>query len=103
MTGCVITLDVTWEDILWQTLPCCGLTSTYKIDKVVNYVFLRNCLKGFWEIFMIIIIYFSSSSSSSSSYYYYYYYYYLLPLLLKSAFLLINKVGEFFNAYIIIF
>ena len=26
MSGDVITLDVTWEDILWQMLSCCGLT-----------------------------------------------------------------------------
>ena len=25
----VITLDVTWEDILWQMLPCCGLSFFY--------------------------------------------------------------------------
>ena len=29
-------LNVTWEDILWQMLTCCGLTvsCTYKIVKV---------------------------------------------------------------------
>ena len=26
VTDDVITLDVTWEDILWQILSCCGLT-----------------------------------------------------------------------------
>ena len=25
----VITLDVTWEDISWQMLSCCGLTFFY--------------------------------------------------------------------------
>ena len=25
----VITLDVTWKDILWQMLSCCGLTVFY--------------------------------------------------------------------------
>ena len=25
----IITLNVTWEDILWQMLPCCGLSFFY--------------------------------------------------------------------------
>ena len=29
VTDDVITLDVTWEDILWQMLSCCGLTFFY--------------------------------------------------------------------------
>ena len=29
VTDNVITLDVTWEDILWQMLSCCGLTFFY--------------------------------------------------------------------------
>ena len=51
MTGDVITLDVTWEDILWQMLSCCGLicqSSTYKIVKVIK---LFKKYKGLWEIF----------------------------------------------------
>ena len=38
VTDEVITLDVTWEDILWQMLSCCGLTVfwTYKIVKVIK-------------------------------------------------------------------
>ena len=61
MTDDVITLDVTWEDILWQTLSCCGLTFFY----VQNYykASRENCLKGFWDniydngiIFMIIFM-----------------------------------------------
>ena len=26
VTDDVIILDVTWQDILWQMIPCCGLT-----------------------------------------------------------------------------
>ena len=45
-----ITLDVTWEDILWQFCLIVVLqSSTYKIVKVINL--LKTCLKGFWEIF----------------------------------------------------
>ena len=29
MTDDVMTLDVTWEDILWQMLSSCGLTVFY--------------------------------------------------------------------------
>ena len=29
VTDDVIALDVTWEDILWQMLSCCGLTFFY--------------------------------------------------------------------------
>ena len=29
VTDDVITLDVTWEVILWQILSCCGLTVLY--------------------------------------------------------------------------
>ena len=52
MTDDVITLDVTWEGILWQMLSCCGLTvqSTYKIVKVIEL--FKHCLKGFWEFFL---------------------------------------------------
>ena len=45
-----ITLDVTWEDILWQCYLIVVLQSfTYKIVKVLKL--LKNYLKGFWEIF----------------------------------------------------
>ena len=49
MTDDLITLDVTWEDILWQMLSCCGLTflnilNYYKASK-------KNGLKGFWDNF----------------------------------------------------
>ena len=30
MTDDVVTLDVTWEDILWQMLSCCGLTGFFE-------------------------------------------------------------------------
>ena len=37
MTDDIITLDVTWEDILWQMLSCCGLTVfSNNIVKVIN-------------------------------------------------------------------
>ena len=29
VTADVINVDVTWEDILWQMLSCCGLTFLY--------------------------------------------------------------------------
>ena len=32
MTDDLITLDVTWEDILWQMLSCDGLTVFYYIS-----------------------------------------------------------------------
>ena len=37
MTDDVITLDVTWEDILWQKRSCCGLTVFYVKKKTIKY------------------------------------------------------------------
>ena len=36
MTDDVITLDVTWEDILWLILSCCGLTVFY-VKKIAKF------------------------------------------------------------------
>ena len=35
VTDDVITLDVTWKDILWQKRSCCGLTVFY-LKKTIN-------------------------------------------------------------------
>ena len=60
VTDDVITLDVTWEDILWQMLSCCGLTVfwKYKIVKVIKLSkkLPQRILGGVF--FMIIIIHF---------------------------------------------
>ena len=47
MTDDVITLDVTWKDILRQMLSCFGL----RINCQSYKAFFKKCLKGFWEIF----------------------------------------------------
>ena len=63
MTDDVITLDVTWEDILWQKRSCCGLTvflrkkKNYKIVKVIKIKLFKKLpqrIQG--DSFMIIII-----------------------------------------------
>ena len=51
VTDNVLTLDVSWEDILWQMLSCCGL-AVFWVENCQTYkTFFKNCLKGFWEIF----------------------------------------------------
>ena len=63
----VITLDVTWEDILWQCyLVVVGQSSTCKLVKVIK-LFKKIASKDSGRFFSIIIIYF------------YNYYYYILP------------------------
>ena len=43
-----ITLDVSWEDILWQMLSCIGLTFFYvKIVKIIK--FLKKLPQRFWD------------------------------------------------------
>ena len=51
VTDDVTTLYMTWEDILWQVLTCCGLTFFYIWNWQSYKAYKKNCLKGFWENF----------------------------------------------------
>ena len=52
VTDDIITLYVTWEDILWRVLSCCGLTFFYVWNYKQSYkAYKKNCLKGFWDNF----------------------------------------------------
>ena len=42
---------MTWEDILWQLLSCCGLTFFYVWNWQSYKAYKKNCLKGSWDNF----------------------------------------------------
>ena len=67
MTDDVITLDVTWEDILRQMLSCFGLRTNCQSYKA----FLKNASKDSRRFFMIIVIYFYSYHYYQCHCYYY--------------------------------
>ena len=93
MTEDVITLHVTWEDILWQMLSCCGLTVFYvKIVKVIK-LFKNFPQRTLGDFLMIIIIYFYNY------YYHHHYYYYLFRLLAPSD--IIHKFLLFFFIFLL--
>ena len=58
MTDDVITLDVTWKDILWEILSCCGLTFFYVKNCQIYKAFSKIVSKDSGRFFMIIIIHF---------------------------------------------
>ena len=53
MTDDVITLGVTWEDILWQMLSRCGSTIIFYVKKNVKVIklFLKIALKDSGRFF----------------------------------------------------
>ena len=68
VTNDVITLYVTWEDILWQVLSCCGSTFFYVKNRQSYKAFKKTASKDSGIIFMIIIIYFNNYASKCSNY-----------------------------------
>ena len=58
MTDDVITLDVTWKDILWEILSFCGLTFFYVKNCQIYKAFSKIASKDSGRFFMIIIIHF---------------------------------------------